>query len=175
MSNSAVSDGESTTIRPRSHIAIEGAADSTSPRPASSFNTAVGRPTAWHTAVMIPIGSVARNVTKMCSPKSFSKWLSARPKAWSTSSASDIAARSGRDERRSSTIRSCSSTSGRSGVVSTQPNVSAIFSVSSGRSKPGFTTNSGTPGASPKNASSMSLAVMFGARWPSIRSALALR
>jgi hypothetical protein len=60
-------------MRPSSHIAIAGAADSTSPRPASRRSVSVGRPTAAHTLVMIPIGRVARNEMKMCSVNNISK------------------------------------------------------------------------------------------------------
>ena len=62
-SNSAVSSAEAATRRPRSHIAMDGNADSTSPRPASSRSDAVGSPIAAATAFTTPSGTDARNVT----------------------------------------------------------------------------------------------------------------
>ena len=50
-------------------IAIEGAADSTSPTPEMRRIASSGRPTAAQICDNAPTGTVARKVTKMCSPK----------------------------------------------------------------------------------------------------------
>jgi len=75
------------------------AADSTSPRPASSFSVSVSRPTAAHTPEMMPIGNV-RGTDEDVLPEKHLVVLVDEGERRSISSRSDIAERSGRFRRR---------------------------------------------------------------------------
>ena len=137
-----VNSGDALTLRPIAHIAMLGAAESTSPMPEMMVIIRSGRPTAFATAVMMPTGRVARNDVKMCSPNSGRcSTTSSSKRAHSARSSSDD--RSGRSLRMRFVSSRCSvrpSRSLRQVCESTQPNVAPTFSLRSGRTSPGIST-----------------------------------
>jgi len=100
-------------------MASDGAAESTSPSPATSVITISGRPTAPHTPATVPMPMPELPEMMMCRPNS-RRYSGMNERAWSTSSWFDSAAKSGRD----CTSRSVCAASARSSGRSSRPHTS---------------------------------------------------